>query len=179
LYQSSNKILSCTKPEQYVLGGAGNDNKDVCIPPNAPTEDPLSMANDWAYKMINVLPVWNNLKYTGKGIHIRINDDGVDVDNKEFNDGVGFNGVGPKFDQAASCEQWKPLPGSGKGHGTAVAGIAVANANNDHCAAGIAYNSAFSSCNFFVPQVPFTLLTYKLQSFDISQNSIGSPYVKN
>ena len=118
--------------------------------------------------MINVIPVWENLKYTGKGIKIRINDDGVDVDNLEF------SGNG-KFDEANSCAQWRPLPTDLDGHGTAVAGIVSGNANNDHCAAGIAYDSSFSACNFFAKGVSYSALAYKVETFDISQNSIGTP----
>jgi subtilisin family serine protease len=167
LYKSSNKVLSCTKLEDFFLGGLG-DSKEKCIPPNAPTQDPLSIANEWMFKMINVQYVWNTLKLTGKGIKIRINDDGVDINNKEFE---GNN----KFDKANSCEEWEPTPGDTDGHGTTVAGIIVGNANNDFCSAGIAYDATFSACNFFAKGVPYSSLAYKINTFDISQNSIGSP----
>ena len=167
MYQSSNKVLSCTASEDFWLGGR-DDPSSKCVLPDSITQDPLVAANTWVYEMINVIPVWENLKYTGKGIKIRINDDGVDVDNLEF------SGNG-KFDEANSCAQWRPLPTDPDGHGTAVAGIVSGNANNDNCAAGIAYDSSFSACNFFAEGVPYSSLAYKVETFDISQNSIGTP----
>jgi subtilisin family serine protease len=115
--------------------------------------------------MINVDQVWSD-GITGKGISIRINDDGVDIDNQEF-DG--------RFDEANSCDRFRPTAGDDDGHGTAVAGIVAGNANNVHCAAGIAYDSTFSACNAFVGGISFQNLNSKLESFDISQNSIGQP----
>ena len=104
------------------------------------------------------------MKYTGKGITIRINDDGVDSGNKDFNG---------KFREADSCSAFAPL--NQDDHGTMVAGIISAKANNEHCAAGIAYESSFSSCNFFSDGIAYSDLAYKLETFDISQNSIGMP----
>ena len=51
----------------------------------------------------------------------------------------------------------------------------MGTANNDFCSAGIAYAATFSACNFFAPGVPYSQLAYKVDTFDISQNSIGSP----
>ena len=167
LYQSANKVLSCTVAAEFFFAGK-DDPALSCIPPDAIKRDPEIAANVWVYNMINVVPVWDELKFTGKGITIRINDDGVDVDNEEFS---GNN----KFDEANSCVVWKPLPGDNDGHGTAVAGITSGNADNEHCAAGIAYDSSFSACNFFAPAVPYSALSYKIETFDISQNSIGTP----
>lgn len=144
----------------------GRDDPGLCISSDSMTEDPLSFANNWAYEMINVDKVWSKLSYTGKGVRIRINDDGVDADNKDFEG---------RFDQANSCDNFKPLEGDNDGHGTKVAGIVAGNANNAHCAAGIAYESTFSSCNLFSGKIAFQTLDAKLESFDISQNSIGLP----
>lgn len=91
--------------------------------------------------MINVIDVWKE-GYTGKGVTIRINDDGVDVDNKEFFD---------RFDDIEnSCEQYLPQDTTSDkpdDHGTVVAGIILGNASNEHCAVGIAYGAKFSSCD--------------------------------
>ena len=167
LYQSSNKALTCTTPEDFFLGGLG-DSETKCIPKTASTQDPLSGANEWLFNMINIQYVWNTLKYTGKGIVVRINDDGVDINNKEFE---GNN----KFDEKNSCKSFEPNVDDLDGHGTSVAGIVLGNANNDFCSAGIAYDSTFSACNFFAKDVPYSSLAYKVNTFDISQNSIGSP----
>jgi len=136
----------------------------VCISSDSLTEDPLSLANTWAYEMINVDKVWK--EYTGKGVRIRINDDGVDINNKDFEG---------RFDQASSCENYLPLPGETNGHGTKVAGIIAGNADNAHCAAGIAYESTFSSCNVYGGNVSYQSLDDNLELFDISSNSIGLP----
>jgi len=173
-YTSRNKVLSCNKPSDYLQGGNANTNTntaDLCVPPNeAYTADPLQAANQWAYDMIKVLPVWRELGYTGLGIKIRINDDGVDgLFHPEFAD---------RFSKEESCPTWQPLePLEDNAHGTAVAGIVAGAANNDKCAAGIAYGASLSSCNFFSKPgvVPFRDLAYKLEAFDISQNSIGLP----
>jgi len=132
------------------------------------TQDPLDGANAWMYEMIDLKTVWNTLKITGKGIKIRINDDGVDIDSQDLQGNQ-------KFDEQNSCVKWRPNTSDKDGHGTMVAGIIVGNANNDFCSAGIAYDATFSACNFFAPGVPYSNLAYKVETFDISQNSIGSP----
>jgi subtilisin family serine protease len=127
--------------------------------------DPLYEAQKWVYDMIKLESVWQK-GYRGEGIHIRINDDGVDVTNMEF-DG--------RFDIDNSCTDYAPDPADLDGHGTAVAGIAVGNADNDHCAVGIAPMATFSSCNVFANNVPSFSLAEKLTVVDISQNSFGVP----
>ena len=110
LYTSSNKALSCTEPSEYWLGGR-DDPATSCIPPTALTQDPLNGANDWMYEMIAINKVWNTLKITGQGIRIRINDDGVDINNPDLQ---GNN----KFDQTNSCDKWQPNTSDTDGHGT-------------------------------------------------------------
>jgi len=163
LYQSETKLLSCTKTNQFWLGGK-DDPDELCISSDSITTDPLSLTNNWLYEMINVKNVWENLKYTGKGVKIRINDDGVDVDNTDFEG---------RFDQANSCPNFRPSGNADDVHGTKVAGIVAGVANNQHCAAGIAYESTFSSCNVFGGSNAISSLTFKIESFDISQNSFG------
>mmetsp|Transcript_11918 Transcript_11918/g.28633 ORF Transcript_11918/g.28633 Transcript_11918/m.28633 type:complete len:1167 (-) Transcript_11918:47-3547(-) len=133
-----------------------------CTPSNAFFNDPLWLAQRWAYNMINVIPVWESGNL-GQGVRIRINDDGVDASHPEF---VG------RFDQDASCEKFAPV--DNVGHGMRVAGIILANANNGECSAGIAPEATFSSCNLFTAATTvLSTLSYKLDSFDISNNSIG------
>ena len=115
------------------------------------------------YKMINVDKVWQ-MQYTGQGVTIRINDLGVDPNNSDFEG---------RFDQVNSCDSFAPLvdaEGNPDSHGTKVAGIAVANANNGHCAAGIAYGATFTSCN--IQSLSFQEYNKKIESIDISQNSV-------
>jgi subtilisin family serine protease len=167
-YSSSNKDRQCTTPNDYYSLSNGNI-QDECISNTAYYKDPLWDANLWVYESINVEDVWSMYGYEGEGIVIRINDDGVDVTNKEF-DG--------RFDIIEnSCIEYLPLSNiqDDDGHGTAVAGIILANSNNNLCSAGIASKSKFSSCNFFANNVPYSSLAYKINTFDISQNSIGMP----
>ncbi len=157
--------LSCTAPPDYWLGGRDDPNQ-LCIPEESLTTDPLSLTNDWVYKIINVDKVWND-GITGNGITIRINDFGVDTDNFDF-DG--------RFDKANSCANYEPVKytdGSVDDHGTRVAGIAVANANNGHCAAGIAYKANFTACNIL--SLNYQDFNTKMESIDISQNSFQIP----
>ncbi len=112
--------------------------------------------------MINVDQVWP--EYTGEGISIRINDLGVDPNNDDFEG---------RFDEANSCANFGPAEnpdGLLDSHGTRVAGIIAANANNNFCAAGIAYDSTFTSCN--VIGLSYQDFNEKIESIDISQNSI-------
>ena len=153
--------MSCTAPEDYWLGGR-DDPDEFCIPPDALTQDPLSFTNNWVYKLINVDKVWPD--YTGEGVTIRINDLGVDPNNEDFTG---------RFDEENSCANFGPLEyedGSRDSHGTRVAGVIVANANNNFCAAGIAYGATFTSCN--VVGLSYQNFNEKIESIDISQNSI-------
>jgi subtilisin family serine protease len=130
--------------------------------------DPLYDAQKWVYSMINVEAAWKR-GFTGEGVHIRINDDGVDVTNKEF-DG--------RFDADKSCTDYAPDPADLDGHGTSVASIAVGNAGNDHCAAGIAPTATFSACNVKKGDLMSpTVLAEKVEVIDVSQNSFGIEYV--
>ncbi len=163
-FYGSNFVSACTQDDY--LSSVFGDEPSACIPQSAHTQDPLYEGNSWMYNMINVVDVWRDYGFKGEGIKIRINDDGVDVNNLEFLD---------RFDDVEnSCESYLPA-GQDDDHGTRVAGIIVGNADNDLCAVGIAHKAKFSSCNFFSGEAPSTLLAYKFETFDISQNSIGVP----
>eukprot|EP00536_Pseudo-nitzschia_multiseries_P016213 jgi/Psemu1/220597/e_gw1.1049.6.1 len=164
LYTSQNKVLSCTVPDDYLSSVLGH-GPEACIPPDAVYKDPLWSASKWVYDAINVIDVWQTYGLTGRGIRIRVNDDGVYVDNKEFEG---------RFDDVEnSCGSYLPntMNQETDGHGTAVTGIVLGNADNDLCAVGIAHQAKFSSCNFFSENVPTSAMAYKIDSFDISQNS--------
>jgi subtilisin family serine protease len=167
-YSSTNKIAVCQNLNDYISLNTA-DTLDACIADDAFTKDPTYGGSQWVFEMTNVIDVWETYGLTGKGVTIRINDDGVFVDNLEFAD---------RFDDLEnSCNQYLPRTSDTEGHGTAVAGIILANANNDLCSVGIAHEAKFSSCNFFVEGAIYDALAYKLETFDISQNSIGMPYV--
>ena len=168
LYSSNNKVPSCQEPDDY-LGSVLGHTTDECIPTDAFTKDPLWSASQWVYDAINVVDVWDTHGLTGQGVRVRINDDGVFVDHKEF--------AGRFDDPDNSCGVYLPNTDDQEtdGHGTSVAGIILGNADNDVCAVGIAHKATFSACNFFSENVPYSALAYKLEAFDISQNSVGLP----
>ncbi|CAB9514520.1 Furin-like protease 1, isoform 1 [Seminavis robusta] len=122
------KVSSCEADDSWVQTCATN-------PENIFT-DPLYSAQQWAYQMMNVEPVWA-AGYTGKGVVVRVNDpNGVDVTHPE----LALN-----FEASASCSSYLPASPEDS-HGTAVASLAVGVANNSHCAAGIAPNATLSAC---------------------------------
>jgi subtilisin family serine protease len=84
---------------------------------------------------------------------------------KEFEGRMDLNG---------SCAVGTPQNNDTDGHGTSVASIVGGAGGNDKCAAGIAPEVTISSCNIFA-DVPLTVLSEKLNNFDISQNSWGVP----
>ncbi|CAB9496298.1 Furin-like protease 1, isoform 1 [Seminavis robusta] len=128
-------------------------------------DDPLYEAMLWSYSMINIEPVWD-LRASGKGIHVRINDDGVDSEHAEFSAG--------NFDKANSCQNYAPWDSEKDVHGTAVASIVAGNSNNGHCAAGIAPGATISSCvgPLELDEAP-DLLVQNLDKVDISTNAWG------
>ena len=120
--------------------------------------------------MINIDKVWP--EYTGKGISIRINDLGIDPNNDDFEG---------RFDEANSCDNYLPFQnndGTLDPHGTRVAGVIVGNANNNFCAAGIAYDATFTSCNVAVTNNFSNYLSLrahlpsKTENFELSNNLI-------
>lgn len=118
------------------------------------------------YDQINVLPVWEE-GILGTGVRVRVNDDGILVSHPEF---------AGKFDSDASCDVYLPdsFTLEENSHGTAVASILAANANNGECAVGIAPGVTLSACNMFLERsIDIELLGTKLHKFDISQNSWG------
>jgi hypothetical protein len=153
-------------PEDFLSGSSskGEDISVVCSNPDHFFSDPLYTSAKWIFDMINVLPVYEK-GFTGKGIRVRINDDGVDKDNEEFKD---------RYDSDASCDIDGPLDETIYNgiHGTSVASIVAAAGNNGMCSVGIAPNATISSCNLFsyIHNAPEFLIE-KLDSFDISQNS--------
>lgn len=126
--------------------------------------DPSFAENNWAFRLLNVAPAWNQ-GLTGKGIHIRINDPhGVDSDHPEF-DG--------KFDYNASCTSYQSYY-SFYYHGTSCASIAAGRSNNGECSVGIAPGATISACLAEADQ--HQSMIHALDAQDISSNSYSSPY---
>lgn len=121
--------------------------------------DPLYDAQKWVFDILNVLPAWEQ-GYTGEGILIQAADSGTDLNHTEFAGRVDWN---------ASCELWMPLIlESPHDHGTDVASIAAASADNDKCAVGVAPHATIAACNVFFtgPIHAFTKAIGKLLVWD-------------
>jgi hypothetical protein len=128
-------------------------------------QDPLYDGQSWVFDMIHVLPVWQQGIF-GSSVRVRVNDNGVDASHDEF---------GSRFDEVASCDAFLPIKdGKSNYHGTAVASILGAQANNDECSVGIAPNVTISACNVFDVRTD-SFLAEKVHDFDISQNSFEHP----
>jgi len=105
---------------------------------------------------------------TGQGIHVRINDFGMDVNHEELKH---------RFDSTKSCSNFQSNIGATAFHGTAVASILAAEANNSECAVGIAPGVTLSACNFDQDGTELELIAMLEQQIDfgvdISLNSWG------
>ncbi|KAG7362898.1 subtilase family protease [Nitzschia inconspicua] len=150
---------SCNLPEDFTT--------DTCTETGNFFFDPLYSAQKWIFDMVKVREVWEK-GYTGNGIRVRVNDEGIEITHPEFAN---------RIDKEASCpSQLKPIStayDTGFSHGTAVASILGAAAENNVCGVGIAPNVTISSCYFNTNKEFSELFIFKLESFDISQNSWG------
>jgi Subtilase family len=123
----------------------------------------------WSYQLINVEEVWKQ-NITGAGVHVRVNDDGVDSSHPE---------ISPNFDLANSCEIHLPADPLVDLHGTACASIIGGAKNNGICAAGIAPDVTISACNNFATaefqalQATTALFSVNIEVVDIISNSWG------
>jgi hypothetical protein len=82
---------------------------------------------------MNVLRVWEQYSLNGHGVHIRINDDGVNYSHPDLKD---------RFSTAHSWQD--PMPADQhQTHGTACAGLAAASSNNV-CSLGVAFEATLS-----------------------------------
>ena len=122
------------------------------IPSNPIGSDPMYGAQSWVFDLINVRPVWQE-GFTGRGVQIVVNDDGVDLTLPDFGalpDGsakfdISGSCIGPDAClgggtpfQGAACTAGTDERGDAWGfHGTACSAIAIGNANG-FCSVGVA-----------------------------------------
>lgn len=128
-----------------------------------PFSDPLYDSVQWAFDMINIESVWEQ-GLTGSGVHIRINDDGLDSSHPEFAN---------RFDESSSCDVYLPADAASE-HGTACAGIAAAAGNNGVCAVGMASNATLSACNIFDPNSQAYVLTWQYLTLAAETQHVSS-----
>ena len=163
----ANKITSCPTADDWLEGScdAPQDEDNVY-------NDAFYTAMQWVYDLINVESVWKE-QVTGAGIHIRINDNGVDSFHPEFI---------ANFNYAGSCDLYQPDDLELDFRGTAAASLAGADANNGACSVGIAPEAAVSSCNIRDEQADAAFVfqsqirgTKPGSQVDISSNSWSLP----
>jgi subtilisin family serine protease len=114
-------------------------------------------------------------KIAGKGVGIRVNDDGVDNLHPEF---------AGRFVTESSCTIFRPVSLQEKhGHGTSVASLALGSGNDGGCGVGIAPGASVSGCRVVLTEVDEVLapeseddayLYLKMDGMGISQNSYGT-----
>ncbi|CAB9496769.1 Furin-like protease 1, isoform 1 [Seminavis robusta] len=154
-----NKVSSCNAEDDWksTCGEpVGNDNF---------FSDPLFDASTWAFDLMNVQEAWK-MGYFGSGVHVRVNDEGVDMTHPELM---------TNFDILNSCDDFMP-PTIKDGHGTACASLIVGKADNDVCSVGIAPKATLSACRLVGEDVTISdaeALTAHMEVVDISSNSWG------
>lgn len=130
---------------------------------------------------IRVAGAWAD--YSGRGVLVAIIDDGVDARNNDLNDNysasLAFNVVTRAADGSPNV--------ASDFHGTAVAGVVAAEANNSFGGVGVAYNAKVTAVvrEFGADQVPISLdqaLSQRIGvNADVVNNSWGyiAPFIAN
>ncbi|MEQ9641462.1 MAG: S8 family serine peptidase [Alphaproteobacteria bacterium] len=113
---------------------------------------------------VNIEPVWQD--YTGQGVEVLIIDSGVDYLHSD---------IGNSYDTAADLSYFLPTgdayPSDGAWHGTFVAGLIGADANNGTGIAGVAYDSELSAARLtFSGRAPSTKPTTHCATAPVSMS---------
>ena len=123
---------TCIDGDTYTCG-----SYDCADPDAPPVPDPYYSDAAWYLEAIRVPEAWA-AGYTGAGVQILINDDGVDNTHPDL----------AKLDLANSCGVYAPCAGSDgvlDSHGTRCAAIAAADSNSA-CGVGAAPGAGIASC---------------------------------
>lgn len=106
----------------------------ISVPaPKFVTNDPL-FANQWHLTRIQAEAAWD-VSRGNPGVVVAVIDDGVDLDHEDF---AAPNKIVAGIDLVGGDNN--PRPGPGDNHGTAAAGVAVADGNNNVGVSGLAPN---------------------------------------
>lgn len=201
-YRPIHQYTSCPQPEDFWQDTTTNDNNNnnrravvetMCQAASSttttttssntntplPTKDPLYPAQSWVLDQIEVRQVWE-MGYTGQGVHVRINDGGVEASHAEF---------ATRFHVEASCpDNYLPIleddettsssrsSSASPAHGTLVAGIVGGAKDNGVCSVGIAPDVIVSSCNVFsdTGSNPLVFMNpSQIDMYDIANQSFG------
>ena len=157
-------FTSC--PQESDWKASSDSCQDFASKQNDVFTDPLYGTMTWIYDLIDLPKVWRQ-GITGAGVHVRINDDGMDANHAEFIE---------RMDGTQNCPAFRSDPSPNSFHGTAVASILAAQANNDVCAVGIAPGVTLSACTFSATDIEadiVDMLATQQETVDISSNSWG------
>lgn len=145
--------------------------------------DPL-FAQQWHFPLIgDIETIWD--EFTGEGVSVGVYDDGIETDHPDlvgnYDDSLEFefDYDGDGFDETGANIPADPMTGN-DGHGTSVAGLIAATADNGIGGAGVAYDASITSVNIFLDSTLFpndynayvASLAYA-GVFDIMSNSWG------
>lgn len=130
---------------------------------------------------IRVQGAWAD--YSGRGILVAIVDDGIDARNNDLNDNYS---AALAFNVVTRAANGAPI-NSTDFHGTSVAGVVAAEANNNFGGVGVAYNAKVTAIvrEFGTDQVPISLdqaLSQRIGvNADVVNNSWGyiAPFIAN
>ncbi|GAB1606479.1 proprotein convertase subtilisin/kexin type 4-like isoform X1 [Argonauta hians] len=146
-----------------------------------PVNDPL-YSYQWYFQGgghggydMNVIPAWNS-GFSGKGIVISILDDGIEKDHpdllKNYDPGASFDVNGNDHDPSPRYDD-----NNENRHGTRCAGEVAAEANNNICGIGVAYNARIGGVRmldgFVTDAVEAKSLNLNPQYIDIYSASWG------
>lgn len=126
---------------------------------------------------LNLLETWSS-GISGKGIRILISDDGVEDSHEDLRANFMYGNLSKDYTKAFpyAANSSPPLRSSDN-HGTSVAGLVAAVANNGHGSRGVAFGSSIAATNFLSEAVSLTestLIDQATGDFDIFNYSWGS-----
>jgi len=155
----------------FLLIGCGNDSSssntyvdvEYCDklvstdPSSASGADPL-LDYQWYLDRVGIKDLWNK-GYTGRGVHISIVDDALEIEHEDLVNNVVPDQSRNYLEPTFSDMRFNPMPvDCGEdGHGTAVAGILAAEGDNRIGVKGIAYEAEIYLDNYLASQLDSNL----------------------
>ncbi|XP_028416477.1 LOW QUALITY PROTEIN: proprotein convertase subtilisin/kexin type 5-like [Dendronephthya gigantea] len=124
----------------------------------------------------NVIAVWKQLNYTGRGVSVSILDDGIEKDHPDLKANYDPDA---SFDYNSNDPDPQPRPtyNDENRHGTRCAGEVAAVAGNTHCGVGVAYGAKVGGIRMLDGEVTDVVeahsLSYKPEHIDIYSSSWG------
>jgi len=127
---------------------------------------------------LNVMPAW--VDYIGRGVRVGVIDDGIDASHPDL---VNPYNAATSLDTAQLFNDGSPVRQEDN-HGTAVAGLIAATANNGEGGVGVAYGATISSIRVDFVEASaegIGLALRQMENFDVVNNSWGfvAPFSDN